>query len=265
MRETEVLKEFRQRTVIFKRPIQIILLVKNWMAFFSDYLGWAKRKTVVYNLRNGVKFLVRTGSKDKSMILEIWADKCYTPPGFEIQEHDLIVDIGSNIGAFSIFASGYAKKGTVYSIEPVTENFELLERNSKLNKITNIVLIRKAITESSGERQIFVQLGDTTMHSFYNPKGESKKTTVNTLSLNNFMELYKIEKIDFLKMDCEGSEYEILFGTPEKTLRKIKKISMESHPLDEKRNLDSMEKYLEQKGFKVSSNRKIGILYASKD
>jgi FkbM family methyltransferase len=248
--------------MIAKRPIQIVLLVKNWLPFLADYCGLIKTGKVKCFLRNGVKFLMRTKSKDKSVILEVWVDKCYNPPGFEIHENDLVVDVRAHIGSFSIYAARLAKQGLVYSIEPVSDNFELLERNAELNGITNIVPVNKAITESSGQREIFVQLEDTTMHSFYNPKGEARKTLVRTTTLEDFIRDYSIDKIDFLKMDCEGSEYEIFMGCPNEILDKIERISMESHPMSGNRNQKMMATYLERRGFKVILNPKIGTLYA---
>ncbi len=52
---------------------------------------------------------------------------------------------------------------------------------------------------------------------------------INTITLQNIFEKYKIEKIDFLKMDCEGAEFEIVMNTPSIILDKIQKISMEIH------------------------------------
>ncbi len=251
-------------TVLLKRPFQIISFVRNWYDLLADYLGLLRQQEKVYILRNGAKFLARTGSKDKSMILEIWIDKCYTPNGFEIRERDLVVDIGSHIGTFSIYAAQRAKLGTVYSIEPVVDNFELLKQNLGLNNLENCVPIQKAITGRSGKRQIFVQQGDTTMHSFYNPKGRAKKTVVGTLSLGDLIKYYKIDFIDFLKMDCEGTEYEILFSTEDENFDKIGRISMESHPIDASRNVGSMKSFLESKGFEVKTNSNFGTLYARK-
>lgn len=256
------LQGITEKIRIVKRPVQITLLIKNWFTFLADYFGLVKKGEIKYILRNGIQFLTRAKSKDKSMLLEVWIDKSYTPPGFEIHENDLIVDIGAHIGSFSIYAAGFAKRGLVYSLEPVHSNFELLERNVELNGFTNIVPVEKAVTEKSGQREIFVQLGDTTMHSFYNPRGKSRKTLVRTITLADFMRDYSIDQIDFLKMDCEGSEYEILIGCPDQILERIKRISMESHPLGGSQNQNWMIKHLKKKGFKVTLNPSIKTVYA---
>ena len=63
----------------------------------------------------------------------------------------------------------------------------------------------------------------------------------------------KINSIDFLKLDCEGAEYEILFKCPDKILNRIKIISMEYHEIDKKRNKKTLIRFLKSKGFKVIS------------
>ena len=198
------------------------------------------------------------------MILEVWVDKCYTPPGFEIHDNDLIVDVGAHIGTFSIYAANRAKKGLVYSLEPVTDNFELLQHNIQLNRITNVIPVKKAITKYTGHREIFVQLGDTTMHSFYNPKGIARKMRVSTITLADFMRDYSIDHIDFLKMDCEDTEYEILIGCSDRTLNRIRKISFESHPRDGIYNQNMIAKFLKDKGFRVALDPSMNIVYASR-
>ncbi|MFB3888669.1 MAG: FkbM family methyltransferase [Candidatus Bathyarchaeia archaeon] len=247
---------------ITRRPVQVMLLVRNWVRFLMDYSGLAGKGEVTYFLRNGLKFLARTNSKDKAVILEIFADRSYTPPGFEIHENDLIVDVGAHIGSFSIFAANAAKHGRVYALEPVPDNFLMLQRNIQLNGISNIVPVQKAMAQSSGEREIFVQLGDTTMHSFYNSRGEARKTLVKTTTLADFLRDYSIDRIDLLKMDCEGSEIEILMGCPDDVLARVKRISMESHPLNGTYSGVSMKDHLEQKGFTVTSNPSMGTIYA---
>lgn len=235
------------------------------MPFLKDYLGLLKAPSSICFLRNGTGFFTRPKTKDKSMMLEIWVDRCYTPENFQIQDDDVVVDVGSNIGSFSVYAAQLAKLGVVYSLEPVTSNFEILKQNLNLNKIRNCIPIKKALTGSSGKREIFVQMNDTSMHSFYNPKGIAEKVLVDTLSLDDFMRIYHIEFIDFLKMDCEGSEYEILYNTNESIFEKIGKISMECHPLYGRNSIDSMKNFLTSKGYKIKTNDDSGILYAIRE
>lgn len=72
---------------------------------------------------------------------------------------------------------------------------------------------------------------------------------------------YGIERVNFLKIDCEGVEYEIFFTASHEILRRIDKIAMEYHELDADRNGLKMKEFLEHTGlFRVWINR--SLLYA---
>ncbi|MFA5746646.1 MAG: FkbM family methyltransferase [Candidatus Paceibacterota bacterium] len=242
---------------------------KNWPLFFLDYLGLVKGDHLIYEMKSGAKYDTRIGKGDRGIISEIWGYKIYTPKGFEIKENDLVVDIGAQIGVFSIFAAQYAKKGRIYSFEPVPENFRMLEKNKELNHIGNILPLNLAVADKKGERDIYLASGNAGGHSFFSDdkgveRGEDM-VKVKTVSLEDFMKENDIFKIDFLKIDCEGAEYEILFGCPKEIFEKIGKISMEYHDIDGNRNSAKLKEFLESQGFAVSISSGIfPMLYASK-
>jgi len=252
------------------RAIDVVKTVKNWHTVFADDFSLAKQKYVVYILRNGLEYKLRAGTYDRWAFNEIWLHNTYTPKGFSINLGDTVVDIGAHIGIFSILASKFAGAGKVYSVEPMPENFALLKHNIKANKIRNITAINKALDKKTGHRKLFIS-ENTAAHSFHF-KG-NKTINVPTITMDRLVRQEKIRHIDFLKMDCEGAEYEVLFNCPDKVLRMIKKISLEYHDMDESRNGQSLKEFLERKGFKVKMEWKAttdkgittGMLFALKD
>lgn len=135
----------------------------------------------------------------------------------------------------------------------------MLVRNVSMNKKQNIVSINKAVSNQKGQRKLFLSKANTGGHSFYEefdksaPRGERESTMVDTISLSDLFEEYGIERIDFLKIDCEGAEYDILYGSADKAIEKVQKISMEYHDLDDRnRNAKALSEFLAHKGFKVS-------------
>jgi len=76
--------------------------------------------------------------------------------------------------------------------------------------------------------------------------------------------LRQLKRIDYLKMDCEGAEYDILFKCKDSVLRKIKKIGMEPHYIDEKKNVNELKTFLVAKGFHVSAIPNRQMLYATR-
>lgn len=242
-----------------KTSLSLLRLIRNWPIYLADYLGMIKQDYVVYELRNGVKYTLKSNTYDRNLINEIWIHKLYTKK-LNIEEKDTVVDIGGHIGVFSIFASKLANKGKVYSFEP-SENFILLSQNIKLNNLTNTVAINKAVSDQTGKKTFFVCSEDSRLNSFYPLKFEGKALTIETISLEDFIKQNNIDKIDFLKIDCEGGEYEILLNCPKEVLNKIKKISMEYHYVNENKNGNKIRDFLEKNGFEVNMET-ASLIYA---
>lgn len=235
-----------------RTAVRMIKLIDNSPLYLMDYFGIAKNKEIVYRLRNGIKYKVRAGTTDRFIINEIWLHKSYTPKGFEIKERDVVLDVGGHIGVFSVFASKFAKRGRVYVFEPSSENFELLKQNIKINDISNITAMNKAVSDREGRREFFIAKGENKGSNSLYPSGNtSNKVVVETISFADFIVKERLGRINFLKMDCEGGEYDILFKSGSRALDKIEKISMEYHNIDRKRNGLRLKEFLEKEGFQV--------------
>jgi len=234
----------------------IIRTIKNWPSvLFEDRLS--SKSLSLYRLRNGVKYQVRPKTADRDIVLEVWRRRCYTPEGFEIKPEDTVVDIGAHIGVFAVFAAHHAKNGRVVAVEPFEENFQMLRRNIELNSATNTVALNKAVSDRRGKKDLFLSNANTGGHSFIRDFGRSsgedcRSCAVETLPLADLLKEHGIKRVDFLKVDCEGAEYEILYSCSKETLASVSKISMEYHDLDgEKRNVGAMKSFLESNGFSV--------------
>lgn len=207
--------------------IEVIKTFKNWPYYFLTYLGLFKGKEIEYHLRNGVRLLVPVDPHSRRPMVEIWIFQDYTPPGFEINKQDVVVDIGAHIGSFSIYAALLAKQGKIYAYEPTPENFRLLKHNLKLNQINNIVTFNLIVFAGKGRKRIYLTDSSGTS-SVFGRQGQ-KFHTVKAVGLKDIFDDNNLRKINFLKIDCEGSEYDILFNTPKKYLDRIDKIAMEYH------------------------------------
>lgn len=229
--------------------------IKNWPIWIFDYLNFYKNKSIIYFLKNGQKIKVRAGSVDKMIVKEIFVDNYYIPQGFEIQKGDTVVDIGAHIGTFSVFASGFASK--IYSFEPLDENFQLLKENIAINNIGDIAVpFNSAVSDKTGKREFFICSNNSAGHSFYFSESfcKNKKIIVPTVSLEDFVASNNISVINFLKIDCEGAEYDILLKCPTRVLNIVQKISMECHDIDSDRNVSLLEDFLKENGFAVNIN-----------
>ena len=246
-----------------KLAIDVIRSIKNWPTYFADYLGLVKGKTVLYELKNGIRYRLRPNTFDRNVINEVWLYGFYTPEGFRIGKNDVVLEIGGHIGVFSVYASKLAKK--VYVFEPVPDNYRLLEENLRLNNAGNVLLVKKAVSGKSGSMKMNINEHHT--HSLTIKDGDGNTIEVETITLKEFLKENKIPRVDFLKMDCEGSEYEILLDCPSEVLDRIRKISIEYHVSGGNLDHNSLKEFLEKGGFKVTVKPVLkgnGMLYASR-
>ena len=122
-----------------------------------------------------------------------------------------VLDLGANIGFYTLlFAELVGKEGRVFAFEPEPNNFSALEKNVKLNKLTNTTLVRKAVSDKTGEIDLFIS-ESMGRHTIYNTKNSRETIKIGSVSLDDFLRKYT-KSIDFIKMDIEGSEYAALLG-----------------------------------------------------
>ena len=177
-----------------------------------------------------------------------------------IKKNDLIIDVGGHVGESIDRFLKLEKNVTIHSFEP--DNVSYQEMFKKYKKFNNIRLNNLALG-SKKSTKIFYINNDSQTSSFYrvnnkfkfeNKKFKTVKTKkISVESLDNYCNKNKIKKINFLKLDCQGWEKEILFGA--KNLLKnqcIKKIQIEITLCDhyeKKFNFFDFEKILLRNNF----------------
>jgi FkbM family methyltransferase len=212
--------------------LKCIKVVKNWYIIPLVYYGLVKSQFVILKLKDGMKIKLRTDSTDLQAFVNVWIIQEYQKDGFEIQNDDVIIDIGGHIGLFSLYSSQFCKNGKIFSFEPIKENYNLLRDNIEQNNIKNIKTFNVAISNKKEKNRIYLSDDDQAAHSFY---GIGKKSIeVETTTLDHVIRSENIIKCDLLKLDCEGAEYEIIDSLTDDILSKIKKICLEYHFLNSK-------------------------------
>jgi len=238
-----------------KRGIDLANIIKNWPGLFISTLD-KKRKLFELKLRNGLKFRIRTGySSDHNIFREVFIEKIYTPDSLPLGD-GTVIDVGAHIGFFSIMASQKAKE--VIAVEPTDSNGKLLEENILLNNKKNITVVRKALGKGKEKRKMYINKTayHTGLHSFYKSiasqefEKDLEEIETTSIGIDQLFKDYNIKSCEFLKMDCEGAEYDILLNASDKTLGKIKKIAISTHDV-EKYNGQILADFLVKKGFKV--------------
>ena len=154
--------------------------------------------------------------KDDSMRLSILG--IYEPLAVKhfqerIKPGDTVLDIGAHIGYYTVMAAKrVGNKGQVYAFEPSIDNCTLLTENLKINGYKNVVLVNKAITQSSKKAKLFLSRTSSGMHSLIDIDNDSENTTfIDTVSLDDFFGKNP-PPVSVIKMDIEGGEYAALEG-----------------------------------------------------
>lgn len=138
-----------------------------------------------------------------------------------IKPGSVVFDVGANIGQYALLASKLVgERGQVYAFEPSPEVLAKLQENIRLNSAENIEVVAKAVTAESGMMQFYTanEQGNQGVGSLL-PAEEYRAHTrsaesieVEALSLDDFCEAQGIEHVDFLKIDVEGFDLEVLKG-----------------------------------------------------
>ncbi|MCK5259532.1 MAG: FkbM family methyltransferase [Candidatus Omnitrophica bacterium] len=130
----------------------------------------------------------------------------------EVKVGDIVLDIGANIGYHTlIFAKLVGENGKVFAFEPDPTSFDLLERNVRNNGYKNVVLINKAVAEKSGRLKLFLSEDNLADHRIYDSQDGRNFIEIESVRLDDYFKDFS-GKINFIKMDIEGSEYGAVKG-----------------------------------------------------
>jgi len=167
-----------------------------------------------------------------------------------IKDGYTVLDIGANIGYYALMESRLVgPSGTVYAIEPVSSNFATLNRNIELNGIKNIKTFKLAAGNKNREDEIYVASKGNISSFVYNKKVKFiRKERVEVVKIDDFISQQQIQP-DFIRMDVEGYESEIIRGML-KTMTQKPKLFIEVHPhLIDKAKLIEMFSLIKESGY----------------
>lgn len=225
-------------------------------------------KPEAWVLRDGTK-LYTTG-EPTGLVKEIVVRGVYSPPGLAVEPGDVVVDVGANIGVFSIEA---VRRGAavVHACEPGPETAEFLKRNAKENRLPQIVAHWTAVADRTGSLDLYLGPGRCSGGSRVFPTGlkpDAETVKVPAVSLTELLEQNGLERVDFLKLDCEGAEGLILSSTPAGVLRRISRICMEFHDQLSPVKHPELRRLLDAAGFttqlKWNGRSRTGYIYAAR-
>lgn len=171
---------------------------------------------------------------------------------FKKKKNPIIIDVGANVGFFSLAVFSKFPNANVYAFEPHPYCFNVLDSYKQKFYKYNWNIYNKAVSNQNGSINIKTNNinGFTTVASVFLNKTEGEIFSVEATRFDSFIEDNKISCIDFIKLDCEGSEYSIIYSLPKEIFKKINSLCIETHKGEtEGQNLNSLHDYLKERGY----------------
>jgi FkbM family methyltransferase len=236
--------------IVFRRPLRVL----------QHYITRTFPSDRMIETRRGLRIHLSGDEDDVVTVFLNFVRRDYgsIPPG------SVVVDVGAHLGAFSLFAISQGAS-RVYSFEPDPELFRVLVSNVEENHLGGrISPFGLAVGERNGEEIFFRRAGNASGHVVQNAMDSD--IPVQSVTLAGLMAANKIERINLLKLDCEGSEYGIIQSTPADTWRRIDRIRLEFH----NGNTDEIKSRLRANGFRATRERhhgngEVGLLWFDRE
>lgn len=239
--------------------------INNWYALPTLLL---KKEGLIIRLKNGCQFKVRS-LMDVWIVKESCLDRDYERNGTVIQDGWTVIDIGSGIGEFAILTAWEKPNCRVFAYEPFPESFALLQENLTLNETKNVQAFQTAVSATSGPLTL-ATTGAAVQHTTTGSQISGSADSFIEVQALSFADLFAandISRCHFLKIDCEGCEFELLLNASPAVLAQIDHICLEYHNGFTAHNHTELAAHLQENGFQVTTTPNpvhdyLGFLYA---
>lgn len=244
---------FNQISLRFDQIISFIQKTKTPIPLILDLLKLQK-DTYIAETYEEHRVMIRPRTGERFAFYENLIRMDYLKNGVMLEAGDTVVDIGANIGCFTILAASIVgPSGRVIAIEPEPLTYGQLCDNIKLNKLSNVTTLNIAVGERNEQIEFHVS-PNSLYSSIYTEVGdhrvEGETIKVNSQTLESLLNQLKIDRVRLLKMDCEGAEYGICASMTPSIASRIDQISMELHKVSEHKP-DELISRINELGFQI--------------
>ena len=197
----------------FGKGLALFSGVRNPVPAVMDRLG-LRHAPYRLHLRSGVAIELRPQAGDLFGFYEIMLRKDYLASGQRLDLGATVIDVGANIGCFTVLAASIVgPTGRVFAIEPEESTYRQLLRNISLNRLTNVTPLRLAVGASQGMITLHTDRNRLFSSVFSSVNGREVGGTEQQVQMTTLVELMNAHQIPhcaYLKLDCEGAEHEIV-------------------------------------------------------
>lgn len=244
----------------FKRYIEIFKHIQNPFEYIFHKNERFKRSLIFTTKPNEIQFQVTLPLY--LVFKEIFLEDVYNIKAVvkQMPQHPVIIDIGANAGFFDFLFLSKIKTAKIFAYEPIPRNIQQIKAVLETNpSIKNHVTVHQVAVTGTPCDQIDLYLesenDNSVIASIFSDFNTSnaKKITVDTITLTDIFLKNELDEVDIMKVDCEGSEYDIFYNTDPALIRRAKMLLLEVHDLDEDRkNITAMHKFLVEIGYDVT-------------
>lgn len=248
-----------------KRYINSVKNIVDWRFFWKEYYqakGSDASGSFSVKLRGGLTAEVPyplISAFDEVFLREVYGESINnsTPT-------PTVLDIGANVGYFSLLVFLRYPQAKVFAFEPLPGNYKLLEKHQQTNSLSNLVVDRRAVygTQKSVQLNYREEVAYSVGASVVDRASADTMIEVEAASIPDIFTDYSLPDCDLLKVDCEGAEYNILFNCPPEYYQKIKNIAIEVHEWVPKSEgtVATLVAFLQKRGYAVTT-KKNGIVW----
>lgn len=228
------------------------LVYRNWWAMALPKLG----RDTTLRLRTGTRYRVRAGTLDLASVNETaFHDPYLRSKYINLAPDAIVVDVGANIGDFAVRAASLCPRGRVIAVEPMPVYGNMIDTQAALNELRNITWLPAALSGENGATSVGAIGSAYAVH-------DASDHVVRTITLERLVDEFGLTRIDLLKLDCEGAEWQIL-PAADPVLPLVRQIAMEYHCLHGW-TPERLAEWLHARGFEVqyTPGNAIGLLWA---
>ncbi len=230
----------------------------NWVSYYFFKYFKHHKNGFTFRCRGGLRIAVP--QRMLQTYKESFFDQTYfkgLPSFIKIKKWQIVVDIGANVGYFSLSILAKNPNIKVYAYEPLPINFQLLKQYKKENPTFDFNIYNLALSGQKEILHLHYDANDTfsTAASIFSNPTQADIIEVKATTLESIFIEHEIDHIDFLKLDCEGAEYSILYATPPTLMSRISVLSIETHRGKKtEEDKESLSKFLRNNGFQIKTS-----------
>ena len=200
--------------------------------------------------RHHYQYYCRIGKGDFMPGHETYILTKFTP-----KEGEVVIDIGAHIGLYTIISSKQVgNTGKVVAIEADPDNFELLKRNIALNNLTNVLPLNYAAFSTRTRIKLYEQSASAKYNSVMLTRAAKTKNyvEVNADTLDSILKQNGINQVNWIKIDVEGAEYEVLKGSTEMLSSENVSLLVEIHNIEDPSHYHNIVDFLKHRNYEMT-------------